>query len=636
MSKDKKPTSPTAENGEKPAANITEDCPLAAKARSPVTTSAPYHIEVKVITRVGEIPVQGVTVSVGDEAIGPSDKAGICPKVSTERTNDSFVVTAIYQNSSEKLKKEELTISVTEINPQSGIFKGKVENKISDVQLAVGGHMDFTQSYELPSDDEVCFVDENGKNKFVVVIKLATLSLAVPYFNQNSCNDTVTTIVGKDPEATSHSVPGHNGNKYDGSILCYPSSVLMVAQYWGQAVTRDQVMQKQYELWAKGGFVGRRDKSTDCTTSSTAPLLAANKFWLDSSNSVCFQMKYAKTILKWQNLTGKEYTPTHIGAKEPQGVPVGAIWKDTSGTPAVLKQLTASYAWDTIHESRWRTCIDGYCVWQYSEWATKYFDAIKPADGTAIYSPAPNDVFLPLTKITDADQQIERNRRYPNGAAYPSLKGETLANYVLWLSKGWPFVIGTSATSGHMMVARGIVVNKSLEVEWLIVNDPYGNLASEGSVYESTQVSAPVGIDAANTTNDVEIVQAVLGDLGFYKGTVNGLCSGKSEDLLVKAIKSFQTSAMGNKNPDGLIEPGGKTEAKLQEKAKALAHASYGAKEKGETNNATSDYGKHVYYWNNTHGVGNNLRIKGGGRGFPRIEVDMDISTIASKLTKGT
>ena len=96
-----------------------------------------------------------------------------------------------------------------------------------------------------------------------------------------------------------------------------------------------------------------------------------------------------------------------------------------------------------------------------------------------------------------------------------------------------------------MMCARGVVLNKDDEVEWLIVNDPYGNLEGTGASYQA----------------DEQNVAAASG--------------------------------------------------------------------------AGTDKGKNAYYRNATLGKDDKLRIKGGGRGFPRVEKTLTTDEIAGKLVPG-
>ena len=74
-------------------------------------------------------------------------------------------------------------------------------------------------------------------------------------------------------------------------------------------------------------------------------------------------------------------------------------------------------------------------------------------------------------------------------------------------------------------------------------------------------ISASVGKNGANKSNDVKIIQELLNGVSNIHGgplsplTIDGLCWG----LTLKAIEIFQKTACGFQWPDQLIEPAGKT-----------------------------------------------------------------------------
>jgi hypothetical protein len=181
------------------------------------------------------------------------------------------------------------------------------------------------------------------------------------------------------------------------------------------------------------------------------------------------------------------------------------------------------------------------------------------------------------------------------------------------VAKGFPVVTSTFATAGHVMVVRGGVIDNKGDVQWLILNDPYGNLASEESLYGELEVSLPVGLrgnyegEEMNLNDDLVGVREALTSLGFYSGDLYAaIDENDPEDQTIKAIKSYQ----GGANADGRIDPDGYTEGRLNNSLKQGTKDSYAKKEE-EVNTASgenSDRGKHVYYNNATEarGVGSN------------------------------
>ncbi|MCP4443070.1 MAG: TIGR02594 family protein [Aureispira sp.] len=69
-------------------------------------------------------------------------------------------------------------------------------------------------------------------------------------------------------------------------------------------------------------------------------------------------------------------------------------------------------------------------------------------------------------------------------------------------------------------------------------------------------ISAPVGAGSKskNKTDDVKAVQTGLNQFG-YKLTVDGDCGPKT----IGAIRDFQSKHLGSSNPDGRVDPGGRT-----------------------------------------------------------------------------
>ncbi len=77
----------------------------------------------------------------------------------------------------------------------------------------------------------------------------------------------------------------------------------------------------------------------------------------------------------------------------------------------------------------------------------------------------------------------------------------------------------------------------------------------------AVSIIASVGADGKNNTSDVTAVQTLLNKYVDPKVTVNGVCTGKADDLTVIAIKSFQSKY--TTSPDGRVDAGGGTLRKL-------------------------------------------------------------------------
>ena len=114
---------------------------------------------------------------------------------------------------------------------------------------------------------------------------------------------------------------------------------------------------------------------------------------------------------------------------------------------------------------------------------------------------------------------------------------------------------------------------------------------------DSASISAPVGQDprpnkgpkVKNAPKDVTVVQELLVKTGA-KVRVTGKC----DDRLVEAIKKFQKSSAGSKNPDGVVDVGKKTFKKLTELA---AKNDKGAAADGnKTGGKDSDEKEQKYY----------------------------------------
>jgi hypothetical protein len=268
-----------------------------------------YTVDCVVMTRAGEIRVRGVRLMLDGQEIGHSDAEGNFPGMPRTLNQKTFKLTATYQNAAEHLKKEDLTITVGEIDPAAGVFDARVSNTINKI-LDVAGDWKitdtsdpnkenprnlrtFSQEYNIlmnsAQDDEVRY--DRTEKRFSIRFKLATLSLNVPYFNQNESTETVSTIPGKsnEPPSARDVTPA-----FSGGILCFPTSVRMLLAYWEVHKVRRVIMQETYRLWAEKDFdgvvtsakgpslYGRRDQWK--TTRSDTPPADPTPWqrWLDS------------------------------------------------------------------------------------------------------------------------------------------------------------------------------------------------------------------------------------------------------------------------------------------------------------------------------------------------------------------
>lgn len=499
-------------------------------------------VEVRVVTRLGAVPIKGVKLTVGGEDFGSSTDKGEY-KGTDGKTRHKAIdgvavdITGSYKNDAEKLREEKVSIKLTEIDSAEKTLKAQAKYEVSKIRNAPGetDDVDFKREYDAAAD--VAWKDEDGARVLVVTIKLCTFSLSVPFVNQRASNDTVTTrpglAAGKDPETAAHDVKGPaTDGKFPGGTLCYPTSVTMLLQYWGQQKTRAEVLQEFYDQWAESQFKGRRDKQPTTTVATTAPENPPEgKHWLDTSTDTGagYKMKVAAYKIAWEILEGTSYAPKYTQNTAPSSPKKDEIWKDTSTDPAVFKKAVRMFdKWNDISEADWRVIDDIDKIWKVGWRATALLEGLKPTGCTSSDKPIQSATFLPLTKPAASDS---------------ALPTDVLAKYKEWLGKGWPFIVSTTATGGHIMVVRGAVMNEANELEWLIVNDPYGNLEGAGASYQSD--------------------------------------------------------------------------------------------EKNATSGAGADKGKNAYYRNETLGTDGKLRIKGDGRGFPRIEKAMTTAEIAKKLVSG-
>lgn len=183
------------------------------------TTACPLTLVVLASTRAGDVPVGGVTIHVDGVKIGETAADGTLRGV-VSACEGRLRLKAVYGNAARRVKREEFTLEISGIDAAARkAAGGQARNFIAKVQDVFGsgeggfpGDKDFTDSYA--GGDLVAFAPE-GPAELRVNVKLATLSLSVPYRNQNDRSETILT------------------STTSGSALCMPSSAEMQARYWG-------------------------------------------------------------------------------------------------------------------------------------------------------------------------------------------------------------------------------------------------------------------------------------------------------------------------------------------------------------------------------------------------------------------
>ncbi|MDN3710678.1 hypothetical protein QWZ10_00450 [Paracoccus cavernae] len=196
----------------------------------------------------------------------------------------------------------------------------------------------------------------------------------------------------------------------------------------------------------------------------------------------------------------------------------------------------------------------------------------------------------------------------PAGGAVETIPGPYADGVTGLLAKGQPVVTSTFATAfGHVMTAIGAVVRHDGTAEWLIMNDPNGTLASADSLYGTLALREPVGLNGTNDPADLRAVQEALIRTGHYRGAPGApVDSADPADPTIAAIRAFQGSA-----GDGLVSPGGETERRINARIGQGTRTGYSAGE-NETNRATDERGRHVYYNGETEGNSKGqFRLKG-------------------------
>jgi len=465
---------------------------LICQGNSSVIAQDQYKVQVNVTTRAGGIPVRNVVVTLDGTDLGRTNPEGVAPN-SGVKTSPNLSIEVVYENDAENVKEEVFTLALSNINASAETATaGESKNCILKVQDVFGsgatgfpGDLDFVDRYS--DTDAFEFVDSGDANVKVlrVNVKLATLSLDVPYSSQVGDPETITIRppVGGTPAVT---------HDFRGSVICMPTSAKMCTDYW-------QILD------SGGGELSRNEIMQAC--------------WNQGSNQ----------------------------------------------------------------------SVDFPCPWQ--NWAH-----LRTVIGGIAQSSNPNT--YSVTRGPAATS---------NSASIPSTYADGIRDE---LESGCPVATSTYATAGHVMVVRGAVVDHDDHVQWLIFNDPNGNLASVDSIYGTLDITAAVGrrgngVGVMNRADDLRAVREALTKLGHFNGSLDGPIDEASDtDPTIVAIRALQ----GGANPDGRVDPGGRAERLINTRVSQNASPAYSAVE-NERNSATganSERGRHVYYSGTTEGRGVN------------------------------
>lgn len=449
------------------------------------TTRCPVSVVVAASTRLGDLPLRGIEIFADGARLGVTDENGSLRGI-VSACEGRMRIKAVYANADRRVKHEEFTLEISGIDPAARQAKGgQARNFIAKVQDVFGsgaggfpGDKDFTDSY---AGAGLVTMAPTGPAELRVAVRMATLSLAVPYRNQNDSAEVIRDI------------------RNSGAELCMPSSGEMQARYWGLEAV------------------------------STAP---------DGSQS--------RAAIDRRDIMTQAYS------RAPTGYSLGQFprhWQNWDNLRGAMRELAEASA------------------------PASYRIGTGPAGGAVETIPGP----------------------YADGLAGV-------------LAKGLPVVVSTYATTaGHVMTAIGAVARHDGRVEWMIMNDPNGTLASADSLYGTLALRGAVGLNAANDPADLRAVQEALIRTGHYKGEAGApVDSANPEDATIAAIRAFQ-----GRNADGIVSPGGQTERTLNARLGQNTRPGYSAAE-NETNRAGDERGRHVYYSDETEGNHRgNFRLKG-------------------------
>ncbi len=618
-----------------------DSCDSPTAGCHPVRKTGQYWIEVRVVTRLGKIPVPGVKVKVAEENFGPTDKkGGYVSKDNPDRpyrkkySSSAFEVFATYVNHDAKLKNEEYRIQLRDVDPEDrGKLDGRVNQRIAKVEdVWGGGHdIDFPYPTVLPYYSVREHMDEfqwksgdewtQGNPILLVTVNLATFSLDVGYLNQNIGPGDVKTVPGpgKDPEKFSHMIKDLKKNKevpWSGSALCSPTCATMLVDYWRRmdgykgplnATTRDEVLQRYYDHWAGEGFPERFDKTnvvdpygdlfgstgTDekakmitiqerfppsgrmVIQEKAPPAPSDDSYWL-STEKEPFQLYRCECQYDWRKFSLSEADVLDADQTEPESPEPGDLWAPEPPEKVFEWQLV-SHRWVPVAEEWWRTMVRkkrgaANRVWKWYDRTARVVASFVP--GAEAHHGLTQKIKgrAPLSMVLKGEEELvsvdvpgRKGKKREKKSCRISLEEKPLDEYKKWLSKGWPFIVGTNATSGgHVILIRGAVVDHDGKIHWLIANDPYGNLVSQGTVNMEFDISSSVGRNLDNHPGDVMGVQEALQAAGYWSGDADGECNGDEGHPLVHSIMLYEREKLRLKKPRGMVVPGGPAAKKLK------------------------------------------------------------------------
>jgi hypothetical protein len=108
-----------------------------------------------------------------------------------------------------------------------------------------------------------------------------------------------------------------------------------------------------------------------------------------------------------------------------------------------------------------------------------------------------------MTERAEADSRFKQVKPWPDAAGQWKMHQHSSDNLLqapnhqhvrAEISRGWPIVVGTNATKGHVMLIKGLLLNDDGSVNRVICNDPYGNLEIAPTVVPG---AVPVGATAS-------------------------------------------------------------------------------------------------------------------------------------------
>ena len=224
-----------------------------ARIDSTPHTNPEYQCKVLVTTqtRAGSIPLKGLHVLLNDIAIGVTESNGKAPE-SALINSAELTIKVTYANDEENLKKETFEIKLTEISAESMSYAvGQAKNAIPKIQdvmgtgsAALSGDKDFNNSYDYDAGlISMVETDDPYIRRLNLSVLMATLSLDLPYLSQRGTSETIIT------STPTPANPTGTTQTYSGNIICMPTSVKMMMDYWdikdseNNDISRNKLMQ---------------------------------------------------------------------------------------------------------------------------------------------------------------------------------------------------------------------------------------------------------------------------------------------------------------------------------------------------------------------------------------------------------